>query len=125
MYSSRCGVWVFDFVITEPPCPPCSSHVHYIRANSNSHDEMDSKELSEFPTFVKHILKPSGYVVVLLPFYAYQDWNDSFDKTGFQIMLHRYVILYDLRSEDIPPECKHLRADSTYKRIQRILQFQI
>lgn len=87
-----------ELVITEPPPCPSRSYIHSYRNSSSITSEIDKKEISEFPQFCKWILKPGGYVILLLQFFDYQQWYDAFYLEGFEIMPHPYVFMFSSES---------------------------
>lgn len=84
----------FDLILTEPPPIANKMFNRSCRSGSTHQPEIEDKELSEFPRFVKSVLKPTGYAIIILPFYSYLTWYDLFDKSGFELMPHPYVFTF-------------------------------
>lgn len=43
---------------------------------------------------MKNLLKPTGYAVVFIPFYGFGEWCEYFQREGFQIIHHPYVVIF-------------------------------
>ncbi len=89
-----------DTIVTEPP--PISSRsflgpeVTY--GSRNVEQELSEEEVSSMPVLSKRILKPGGYVVLIMKFEAFGEWFRSFRKAGYTVMPYPYVFGYDPES---------------------------
>lgn len=45
--------------------------------------------------FCKFDVRSGGYVVIIMPFYKYDQWFQFFNNCGSELMQHMYVIMYD------------------------------
>ncbi len=83
-----------DLVITQPPTAPSRSPIPSVSARKGI-EEISLNEITSFPSDVKRILKPNGYVILILPFFAYMEWYTSFNSAGYDIMPSPYVLAFD------------------------------
>lgn len=82
----------FDAVLTEPPTAPSRSFQRSARASRQGLDELSKEDLNEFPSFCKRVLVPGGYAIVIIPFYLFQEWYESFYRCGFSVMDYPFVV---------------------------------
>lgn len=52
------------------------------------------------PSSLKKLLKSSGYVLLVLPFYMYQEWYVSFVRNAFHVLLNPYIFTFN--SDTVP-----------------------
>ena len=88
-------------MITEPP--PITSRTYLgLLGNHTSRrfeEEISKEDVLGFPTLLKRILKPGGYVIIILHVEAFGEWFVSFMKAGYIAMDVPYVFGY--RSDTI------------------------
>lgn len=85
----------FDLILSEPPQVPSLSFQRSAAAHRGQVEEIDRKEITKFPLFCKNVLKPGAFVILVIPFYLFGEWYESFYKAGFQVMEYPYVFSKD------------------------------
>lgn len=60
-------------MITEPPYPLSKFFLRQRKDDIDSTHELDLSEFKDLPSFAKTILKPRGYMDILLSFYRLSD----------------------------------------------------
>jgi len=85
-----------DTIVTEPP--PISSRsflgpeVSY--GSRKVEQELSEEDVLSMPVLSKRLLKPGGYVVLIIKFEAFGEWFQSFRKAGYVVMPYPYVFAY-------------------------------
>lgn len=59
---------------------------------------MDTKDLWDFLNFLKNILKPNRYIIVIVLFFSYLEGYDAFHRSSLEFIPHPYKITYKLYS---------------------------
>ena len=86
----------FDTVLSEPPQAFSRSYILTEKCNKkNKTVNIESSEVSEFPTFCKNVLKSGGYGVLLILFSSHREWYESFVAGDFDVLGFPYIISYD------------------------------
>ncbi len=85
-----------DTIITEPPPITSRTFLGFDVQSRQKYveEELSKEEVSEMPNLAKRLLKPGGYVILILKFEAYGEWFESFRKEGYIIMPYPYVFGY-------------------------------
>ena len=66
-----------------------------IQSHGRPAEELSEEEVIELPKLAKRILKPGGYVLLIMNVEAFGEWYTSFRKAGFHVMTRLYVFAYD------------------------------
>ena len=85
----------FDLFISQPPRAPSRSWIHSIRHKVKCKEEISQEEVKKVPQSLKRILKPGGYVLLIIPFYSFLEWYESLYSAGYEIFEEPYVLSYD------------------------------
>lgn len=88
----------FDLVISMPPQSSTSSFMKQPQKGTAISPGIDRIELTDICSFEKYVLKPKGYVFLLLQFHYFTEWFQAFRKACFQIIHHPYGITFDSNS---------------------------
>ena len=85
-----------ESIITEPPSITSRT---FIGVDTNAsvtqpEEELTKEEVYEMPILSKRLLKPGGYVILILKFEAFGEWFDSFRQAGYKVMPYPYVFGY-------------------------------
>ena len=87
-----------DLVITEPPPSPSRSSIHSVRSSNTGCDVISLAEVNILPSTLRRVLKPGGYAILVMPFYSFMEWYNSFYDGGFHVMSAPYILAYDSNS---------------------------
>lgn len=85
---------LFDLVILKPP----SSSTRPSSAQKFSTTRlmgMDGKDIDVSCNFCKLVVHLRGYEVIIMHFFTYEKWFQSFRNCGIELMQHPNVIMYD------------------------------
>lgn len=85
----------FDLIHSEPPQAPSRSFQRSAALKWGKVEEIEGKEITEFPSFCKSVLKPGAYVILVIPFYLFSESYESLYRAGFQVMDYPYVFSKD------------------------------
>jgi len=89
-----------DTIVTEPPSISSRSFLAecgMFNANKKGkgvEEELTEDEVTEMPKLAKRVLKPGGYILIIIDFDAFPEWMKSFVKSGFTVMPYPYVFGY-------------------------------
>ena len=84
-----------DLLISQPPSAPSRSIIHSIRNRVKNKEEISQEEVKLLPKSLKRILKPGGYVIMMIPFFSFMEWYDAFYSEGYEIFEEPYVLSYN------------------------------
>ena len=85
-----------DTVITEPPSISSRSFlgVDLHHKTGGIEEELSEEEVVQMPKLVKRMLKPGGYIILIIKVEAFGEWYKSFRNAGFTVMPRLYVFAY-------------------------------
>lgn len=75
---------------------------------------MHGEDIDSFCYSWKYVLHRGAYVVNIVPLIMYEKWFQSFNNCGFELMKHKYLIMYD---------CGQVKKRSAPKFPQQITEF--
>ena len=85
-----------DTIITEPPSITSRTFLGSDAkiTPAQAEEELSKEGVDEMPNLCKRLLKPGGYVILILKFDAFPEWYVSFRKAGYTVMPYPYIFGY-------------------------------